>query len=104
MWMCVLDGPMRLLLGEQDLVVEPGEAAEFSTLSPHRFVTIDGLSNSSLSSEAMANPPNATTEPACSGGQRQQTWDSARWSHRMPPPLPGAEQAKHRRGPDRHGT
>ena len=41
-WMYVLDGRMRLLLGEQDLVVEPGEAVEFSTLTPHWFGSIDG--------------------------------------------------------------
>ena len=41
-WMYVLDGRMRLLLGNQDLVVEPGEAVEFSTLTPHWFGVIDG--------------------------------------------------------------
>ena len=41
-WMYVLDGRMRLLLGEQDLVVEPDEAVEFSTLTPHWFGAFDG--------------------------------------------------------------
>ena len=41
-WMYVLDGRMRLLLGEQDLVIEPGEAVEFSTWTPHWFGAIDG--------------------------------------------------------------
>lgn len=41
-WMYVLDGRMRLVLGEQDLTVEPGEAVEFSTLTPHWFGAIDG--------------------------------------------------------------
>lgn len=41
-WMYVLDGRMRLLLGEQDLTVEPGEAVEFSTLTPHWFGAADG--------------------------------------------------------------
>ncbi len=41
-WMYVLDGRMRLILGEQDLIVEPGEAVEFSTLAPHWFGAIDG--------------------------------------------------------------
>jgi len=40
--MYVLDGRMRLILGEQDLVVQPGEAVEFSTLTPHWFGAIDG--------------------------------------------------------------
>lgn len=41
-WMYVLDGRMRLLLGEQDLVIEPEEAVEFSTLTPHWFGALDG--------------------------------------------------------------
>jgi transcriptional regulator with XRE-family HTH domain len=41
-WMYVLDGQMRLILGEQDLIVEPGEAVEFSTLTPHWFGVVDG--------------------------------------------------------------
>lgn len=41
-WMYVLDGRMRLILGEQDLIVEPGEAVEFSTNTPHWFGAIDG--------------------------------------------------------------
>lgn len=41
-WMYVLDGRMRLLLGEQDLVIEPGEAVEFSTFTPHWFGAVDG--------------------------------------------------------------
>jgi transcriptional regulator with XRE-family HTH domain len=40
-WMYVLDGRMRLLLGEQDLVVERGEAVEFSTWTPHWFGAVD---------------------------------------------------------------
>lgn len=41
-WMYVLDGRMRLLLGDDDLVIEPGEAVEFSTWTPHWFGAIDG--------------------------------------------------------------
>ena len=41
-WMFVLEGRMRLLLGDQDLVIEPGEAVEFSTWTPHWFGAIDG--------------------------------------------------------------
>ena len=40
-WMYVVDGRMRLLLGDQDLVIEPGEAVEFSTWTPHWFGAID---------------------------------------------------------------
>jgi transcriptional regulator with XRE-family HTH domain len=41
-WMYVLDGRLRLLLGDQDLVIEPGEAVEFSTWTPHWFGAVDG--------------------------------------------------------------
>ncbi len=36
-WIYVLGGRMRLLLGESDLVIDPGEAVEFSTWTPHWF-------------------------------------------------------------------
>jgi len=40
-WLYVLVGRMRLLLGEDDFVVEPGEAVEFSTWTPHWFGVVD---------------------------------------------------------------
>ena len=39
-WLYVLSGRLRLLLGEQDLVL-PGEAAEFDTRVPHWFGSAD---------------------------------------------------------------
>lgn len=36
-WLYVLDGRLRLVLGEHDLVLAPGEAAEFDTRVPHWF-------------------------------------------------------------------
>lgn len=36
-WLYVLDGRLRLVLGEHDLVLGPGEAAEFDTRVPHWF-------------------------------------------------------------------
>ncbi|MFI5930930.1 helix-turn-helix domain-containing protein [Actinoplanes sp. NPDC051494] len=36
-WLYVLSGRLRLVLGEHDLVLEPGEAAEFDTRTPHWF-------------------------------------------------------------------
>ena len=41
-WIYVLSGRMRLLLGDQDLVVQPGEAVEFSTWTPHWFGVVEG--------------------------------------------------------------
>jgi transcriptional regulator with XRE-family HTH domain len=41
-WIYVLDGRLRLLLGDDDLTIEPGEAVEFSTWTPHWFGAIDG--------------------------------------------------------------
>jgi transcriptional regulator with XRE-family HTH domain len=36
-WLYVLVGRLRLVLGDQDLVLAPGEAAEFDTRVPHWF-------------------------------------------------------------------
>jgi transcriptional regulator with XRE-family HTH domain len=36
-WFTVLSGTIVLLLGERDIVIKAGEAAEFSTMVPHRF-------------------------------------------------------------------
>ena len=36
-WLYVLSGDLRLLLGEQDFILRPGEAAEFDTRTPHWF-------------------------------------------------------------------
>jgi transcriptional regulator with XRE-family HTH domain len=41
-WMYVLSGQMRLILGTEDLVVEPGETVEFFTRTPHWFGTVKG--------------------------------------------------------------
>lgn len=36
-WVYVLNGTLRLVLGEHDLMLRPGEAAEFDTQTPHWF-------------------------------------------------------------------
>ena len=48
-WIYVLDGQARLCLGDQDLILQPGEAVEFDTRVPHWFgstgaVTVEVLS------------------------------------------------------------
>lgn len=40
-WLYVLNGRLRLVLGNHDLVVSPGEAAEFDTRTPHWFGLAD---------------------------------------------------------------
>jgi transcriptional regulator with XRE-family HTH domain len=40
-WVYVLNGRLRLVLGDHDLVLLPGEAAEFDTRTPHWFGAID---------------------------------------------------------------
>jgi transcriptional regulator with XRE-family HTH domain len=40
-WLYVLSGRLRLILGERDFTVEPGEAVEFSTWTPHWFGIVD---------------------------------------------------------------
>jgi transcriptional regulator with XRE-family HTH domain len=40
-WVYVLDGRLRLVLADRDLVLAPGEAAEFDTRTPHWFGAAD---------------------------------------------------------------
>lgn len=40
-WIYVLSGRMRLILGDDDMVIEAGEAVEFSTWTPHWFGAVD---------------------------------------------------------------
>ena len=42
-WMYVLSGRLRLLLGEHDLVLSPGEVVEFDTHVPHWFGNTGGV-------------------------------------------------------------
>lgn len=48
-WLYVLDGELRLVLGEQDFVLKPGEAAEFDTRRPHWFGSAGGAAVEVLS-------------------------------------------------------
>lgn len=41
-WFLVLEGRVRLWLGEREIDVAAGEAAEFSTMTPHAFGALDG--------------------------------------------------------------
>ncbi len=41
-WLYVLDGRLRLILGDEDLTIDAGEAVEFTTWTPHWFGAIDG--------------------------------------------------------------
>ena len=41
-WFFVVTGRVRLRLGEREITVETGEAAEFATMTPHSIAAIDG--------------------------------------------------------------
>ncbi|WP_256509185.1 XRE family transcriptional regulator [Crossiella sp. SN42] len=41
-WLYVLNGQLRLLVGDRDLVLPPGQAAEFDTSVPHWLGSADG--------------------------------------------------------------
>lgn len=41
-WFFVLVGRVRLMLGEREIFVEAGQAAEFGTMTPHAFTAVDG--------------------------------------------------------------
>ena len=41
-WLYVLSGTLRLILGDREFAIAPGEAVEFSTWTPHWFGAADG--------------------------------------------------------------
>lgn len=41
-WFVVIHGRVRLWLGDRQIDVEAGEAAEFATMTPHAFSALDG--------------------------------------------------------------
>jgi quercetin dioxygenase-like cupin family protein len=41
-WFFVIAGRVRLSLGEREITVVAGEAAEFATMTPHAFAAVDG--------------------------------------------------------------
>ena len=41
-WFFVVEGRVRLSLGDREVIVETGEAAEFATMTPHAFAAVDG--------------------------------------------------------------
>lgn len=41
-WFFVTEGRVRLLLGDREILVETGEAAEFATMTPHAISAVDG--------------------------------------------------------------
>jgi transcriptional regulator with XRE-family HTH domain len=43
-WLYILNGSLRLVLGDNDFVLGPGEAAEFDTRTPHWFASANGRS------------------------------------------------------------
>lgn len=40
-WFFVIEGRVRLSLGDREIVVETGEAAEFATMTPHAIAALD---------------------------------------------------------------
>lgn len=40
-WLFVLSGTVHLTLGERQIAVKEGEAAEFSTMTPHAVTAVD---------------------------------------------------------------
>jgi transcriptional regulator with XRE-family HTH domain len=41
-WFFVITGQVRLSLGEREIIVQAGESAEFTTMTPHAFAATDG--------------------------------------------------------------
>jgi transcriptional regulator with XRE-family HTH domain len=74
-WLYVLSGTMRLILGEHDLTLGPGEVAEFDTRLPHWFgpadeVPVEILSVHGSSGERMHVRAAPRTAPETTGSDR----------------------------------
>jgi quercetin dioxygenase-like cupin family protein len=41
-WLFVIEGRVRLSLGDRQITVDRGEAAEFTTMTPHAVTALDG--------------------------------------------------------------
>lgn len=70
-WLYVLTGRLRLLLGEQDLVLTRGEAAEFDTRTPHSMSAVGSRPAQVLSifnDEGMKMHTHTHSEPDVRGG------------------------------------
>ena len=72
-WLYVLSGRLRPLLGEQDLAIEPGDAVEFSTWTPHCSAPSTGRSSWIMifGPQGGADPPTPRFTPASPGGRRR---------------------------------
>ncbi len=68
-WLYVLSGRMRLILGDQDLVLGVGEAAEFDTQVPHWFGSTGDGPAEGLS--IFGRPGERMLVRAASGSQRE---------------------------------
>ena len=62
-WLFVTEGRVRLLLGEREIIVETGEAAEFAAMTSHACTAIDGPAEL-IMSIATASAPTSTTTPS----------------------------------------
>jgi transcriptional regulator with XRE-family HTH domain len=66
-WLYVLSGQLRLIIGEHDITMRPGEVAEFDTRLPHWFGPADGEPVEILSVHASHGKPmqvRTTSRPA----------------------------------------
>jgi transcriptional regulator with XRE-family HTH domain len=77
-WLYVLNGRLRLVLGEHDLVLAPGEAAEFDTRAPHW--SAPPMPSQSSSSASSAGRVNARTSAPAPGETEQPAWCQQRAS------------------------
>ncbi len=63
-WLYVLSGELRLILGDHDITMGPGEVAEFDTRMPHWFGPADEVPVEILSVHGSSGPTDARTRRA----------------------------------------
>jgi uncharacterized cupin superfamily protein len=81
--MYVLSGRLRLVLGDRDLNIRPGEAVEFTTWTPHWFGAVDGPVEAIITSVSAAPGERpADRRPSCPRvvrGSRRSPLNSSAW-------------------------
>ena len=79
-WLYVLDGRLRLVLGEHDLVLTPGEAAEFDT----RTAALVRAGRTGAASSSSACSASRASAPTCAPGPRVASRGSSASGGRTP--------------------
>ena len=97
-WIYVLSGHLRFVLGDQDLVLGPGEVAAFDTTVPHWFgstgdepseiLSIFGRAGERMTVRTTPPQPQGRRTSLCTAPGRPQDSQDGKMGHEHHPPEP----------------